>query len=98
MPISSCSDPRGGAQRLAGQLIRAQDLLGATGCQYVDGDILANGDSRPRSALADFADPCRNGRVRSGARTVTGAGIDGELPEELVLNARPAAAPRSSTA
>ena len=81
-------DPRGGAQGLAGQLIELTRLLGASAVTIVDvgGDILAKGDEPTlRSPLADSLVLAATAEFDQARVLVTGAGIDGELPETLVL-------------
>ena len=81
-------DPRGGAQGLAGQLIELTRLLGTSAVTIVDvgGDILAKGDEPTlRSPLADSLVLAATAGFDQARVLVTGAGIDGELPETLVL-------------
>jgi hypothetical protein len=81
-------DPRGGAQGLAGQLIELTRLLGTSAVTIVDvgGDILARGDEPTlRSPLADSLVLAATAGFAQARVLITGAGIDGELPEDLVL-------------
>jgi hypothetical protein len=80
-------DPRGGADGLACQLAELTRTLGSERVTIVDvgGDILANGDEPTlRSPLADSLVLAATASLNQVDALLTGAGIDGELPEELV--------------
>jgi hypothetical protein len=80
-------DPRRGAAGLAGQLGELVSSLHAARVTIVDvgGDILAHGDEPTlRSPLADSLVLAATDSLDHVQALVTGAGIDGELPENLV--------------
>jgi hypothetical protein len=80
-------DPRHGATGLARQLAELTQSLGAARVTIVDvgGDILAHGDEPTlRSPLADSLALAAADTLDHVQALVTGAGIDGELPENLV--------------
>jgi hypothetical protein len=80
-------DPRGGAEGLARQLDELARALDAQRITIVDvgGDILAHGDEPTlRSPLADSLVLAATASLASVNALLTGAGIDGELPESLV--------------
>ncbi len=82
-------DPREGAVGLRSQLQELADLLDVDSVQIVDvgGDILAIGDEAGlRSPLADslVLAAAQNFGPNVGV-LITGCGLDGELPESLVL-------------
>jgi len=82
-------DPRSGAQGLARQLSELARLLHASTITIVDvgGDILAHGDEPTlQSPLADSLILAATTALHNVRVLVTGAGIDGELPETLVLD------------
>jgi hypothetical protein len=81
-------DPRGGAQGIARQLTELTDTLRTDNLTLIDvgGDILAHGDEPTlRSPLADSLVLAATAGLDDVHVLVTGAGIDGELPERLVL-------------
>jgi hypothetical protein len=81
-------DPSGGAQGLARQLSELARLLDRQTVTIVDvgGDILAHGDEPTlQSPLADSLVLAATATLDNVQVLVTGAGIDGELPEGLVL-------------
>jgi hypothetical protein len=81
-------DPRGGAQGLARQLSELVRLLDQPMVTIVDvgGDILAHGDEPTlQSPLADSLVLAATTTLANVQVLVAGAGIDGELPEALVL-------------
>jgi hypothetical protein len=81
-------DPRGGAEGLAHQVAELRDELRTTNVTIVDvgGDILAHGDEPTlRSPLADSLVLAATADLPRVHVLITGAGIDGELPEALVL-------------
>jgi hypothetical protein len=81
-------DSRGGAVGLAEQLVELRDQLGTEQVTIVDvgGDILAHGDEPTlRSPLADSLVLAATADLDPVRLLVTGAGIDGELPESTVL-------------
>ena len=80
-------DPRGGAAGIARQLAELTDALLTDVLTIVDvgGDILAHGDEPTlRSPLADSLILAATVAFDGARALVTGAGIDGELPESLV--------------
>jgi hypothetical protein len=80
-------DPRGGAEGLARQLAELTRALGSEQVTLVDvgGDILAHGnESTLRSPLADSLVLAATAALGNVDALLTGAGIDGELPESLV--------------
>jgi hypothetical protein len=81
-------DPRGGAEGLRQQLAELTVELDTNTVTIVDvgGDILAHGDEPTlRSPLADSLVLAATADLDHVQLLVTGAGIDGELPEALVL-------------
>jgi hypothetical protein len=80
-------DPRGGVAGLARQLDELTDALDTKCVTIIDvgGDILAHGDEPTlRSPLADSLVLAATDPLDHAQALVTGAGIDGELPESLV--------------
>jgi hypothetical protein len=80
-------DPRRGAEGLARQLAELTGSLHVARVTIVDvgGDILAHGDEPTlRSPLADSLVLAATETLDNVQALVTGAGIDGELPESLV--------------
>jgi hypothetical protein len=80
-------DPRHGAEGLARQLTELMSALGTDRITIVDvgGDILAHGDEPTlRSPLADSLVLAATASLDDVDALLTGAGIDGELPESLV--------------
>jgi hypothetical protein len=80
-------DPRGGAVGLTRQLAELTSALDAERVTIVDvgGDILAHGDEPTlRSPLADSLILAAAASLDHVDALLTGAGIDGELPESLV--------------
>jgi hypothetical protein len=80
-------DPRGGAEGLARQLVELRNELGQHAVTIVDvgGDVLAHGDEPTlRSPLADSLVLAATTDLDPVRLLVTGAGVDGELPEDLV--------------
>jgi hypothetical protein len=80
-------DPRGGAEGIAHQLAELTRALGAEQVTIVDvgGDLLAHGDEPTlRSPLADSLALAATASLDHVDALLTGAGIDGELPESLV--------------
>jgi hypothetical protein len=80
-------DPRHGAEGLARQLTELTRIVEAEQVTIVDvgGDILARGDEPTlRSPLADSLVLAATASLDQVQALVTGAGIDGELPESLV--------------
>jgi hypothetical protein len=80
-------DPQKGAEGLTQQLHELRDVLGTNVVTIVDvgGDILAHGDEPTlRSPLADSLILAATDSLTQAQALVAGAGIDGELPEDLV--------------
>jgi hypothetical protein len=80
-------DPRHGAEGLARQLTELTGALDVDRISIVDvgGDILAHGDEPTlRSPLADSLVLAATASLDHVDALLTGAGIDGELPESLV--------------
>jgi hypothetical protein len=81
-------DPRRGAEGLAEQLAELRDQLNAAAVTIVDvgGDILAHGDEPTlRSPIADSLALAAAAHFGAARLLVSGPGIDGELPENIVL-------------
>jgi hypothetical protein len=81
-------DPRGGAEGLAEQLAELSGQLPTATVTIVDvgGDILAHGDEPTlRSPIADSLVLAAAAHLDDAKVLVTGPGIDGELPESIVL-------------
>jgi hypothetical protein len=82
-------DPRRGAEGLAEQLAELRAELGLPAVTIIDvgGDILAHGDEPTlRSPLADSLVLAATADLDDVRLIITGPGIDGELPESLVLD------------
>jgi hypothetical protein len=81
-------DPRTGAEGLAEQIVELRDQLHMMIVTIVDvgGDILAHGDEPTlRSPIADSLVLAAIADLDEAQVLVTGPGIDGELPESVVL-------------